>query len=69
MREVSCIGRCDVAPAAAVHERPLPIAELPQAVRGRPRGEEPPARAKREKRTWPNDPYADGAEMASATQR
>ena len=62
VREVSCIGRCDVAPAATVHEQPLPIAELPQAVEAARRGEEPPARAKLEKRSWPNDPYAGGAD-------
>ena len=68
VREVSCIGRCDVAPAATVHEQPLPIAALPQAVEAARRGEEPPARAKLEKRTWPNDPYVgspDGERYAT----
>ena len=60
VREVSCIGRCDVAPAATVHEQPLPTTEVPTAVQAARNGEEPPARAKLEKRTWPNDPYADG---------
>jgi NADH:ubiquinone oxidoreductase subunit F (NADH-binding)/NADH:ubiquinone oxidoreductase subunit E len=51
--EVSCLGRCDTAPAAAVDERPARVdeagelTEVPLAVR-----EEP----------WPNDPYAPGEE-------
>ncbi|HLH65662.1 MAG TPA: NAD(P)H-dependent oxidoreductase subunit E [Solirubrobacteraceae bacterium] len=32
VREVSCLGRCDIAPAAAVDERPLAAAEVAQAV-------------------------------------
>ena len=62
VREVSCIGRCDIAPAATVHERPLSTAEVAQAVGAALNGEEPPARTKLEKRTWPNDPYADSAD-------
>jgi NADH:ubiquinone oxidoreductase subunit F (NADH-binding)/NADH:ubiquinone oxidoreductase subunit E len=30
--EVSCIGRCDVAPAVAVNERPVPAADVPAAI-------------------------------------
>jgi formate dehydrogenase beta subunit len=44
VREVSCIGRCDIAPAATVHEQPLPTAEIPRAVEAARNGEEPPAR-------------------------
>jgi formate dehydrogenase beta subunit len=62
VREVSCIGRCDIAPAATVHERPVPVAELAGAVEAALEGQEPPARAKLAKRTWPNDPYADRPE-------
>ena len=32
MREVSCIGRCDIAPAATVQERPVAAAEVGDAV-------------------------------------
>jgi NADH:ubiquinone oxidoreductase subunit F (NADH-binding)/NADH:ubiquinone oxidoreductase subunit E len=58
VREVSCIGRCDIAPAATVDERPVRAAEVPQAVQSALDGDEPPARAKTPPRSWPNDPYA-----------
>jgi formate dehydrogenase beta subunit len=58
VREVSCIGRCDIAPAATVEERPVRAAEVPDAVRSALDGDEPPARAKTPPRSWPNDPYA-----------
>ncbi len=62
--EVSCLGRCDVAPAVAVNEHPAPLAEtdglvvaardggVPLAGTVRYGGDEP----------WPNDPYAPGEE-------
>ncbi len=58
VREVSCIGRCDIAPAATVEERPVRAAEVPDAVQSTIYGDEPPARAKTPPRWWPNDPYA-----------
>ncbi|MBV9414139.1 MAG: NAD(P)H-dependent oxidoreductase subunit E [Solirubrobacterales bacterium] len=58
VREVSCIGRCDIAPAATVDERPVRAADVPEAVRRVLDGEEPPARAKTPQRYWANDPYA-----------
>ena len=61
VREVSCIGRCDIAPAATVDERPTRAADVPEAVQRALDGDEPPARAKTPPRSWPNDPYA-GAE-------
>src|SRR3954471_3974950 len=49
--EVSCLGRCDIAPAAAVDERPLEFADVDQAVEaGRARaqrGAPPQARGER----------------------
>jgi formate dehydrogenase beta subunit len=59
VREVSCIGRCDIAPAATVEERPVRAAEVPEAVQSALDGDEPPARAKTPPRSWPNDPYAE----------
>jgi formate dehydrogenase/NADH-quinone oxidoreductase subunit F len=57
VREVSCIGRCDIAPAATVQEQPVPITTTAQTVeRARANGEPGPGR-QREVRTWPNDPY------------
>jgi formate dehydrogenase beta subunit len=70
VREVSCIGRCDIAPAATVQERPVRTTEVPAAVeRARVTGEadETP---RPEVRTWPNDPYAGRpAEARYATAR
>ena len=45
--EVSCLGRCDIAPAAAVDERPRALAEGDEAVEGAPGGEQPTRAAKR----------------------
>jgi NADH:ubiquinone oxidoreductase subunit F (NADH-binding)/NADH:ubiquinone oxidoreductase subunit E len=59
VREVSCIGRCDIAPAATVEERPVRAAEVPEAVQHALDGEEPLASAKTPPRSWPNDPYTD----------
>jgi formate dehydrogenase beta subunit len=61
VREVSCIGRCDIAPAATVQEQPIRIDEVSDAVRAARDGQPLPARAKLQKRTWPNDPYAGAA--------
>src|SRR5215469_4397392 len=61
--EVSCLGRCDVAPAVVVNECPAAAADadaLIDAVRG---GQEP-GQAVRVYGSgpWPNDPYAAGEE-------
>jgi formate dehydrogenase beta subunit len=64
VREVSCVGRCDIAPAATVQEQPIRLDEVSEAV-GRVRGGQAlPARAKLERRTWPNDPYAESSDGA-----
>jgi formate dehydrogenase/NADH-quinone oxidoreductase subunit F len=59
--EVSCLGRCDVAPAAAVNEYPAPMADvdtLVGAARDNGVGEAP---APRRAEPWPNDPYPAGS--------
>ncbi|MGH3614461.1 MAG: NAD(P)H-dependent oxidoreductase subunit E [Pseudonocardia sp.] len=59
--EVSCLGRCDVAPAVAVNERPAPASDvnsLVDAARGGNLGE---AAAVRRVAPWPNDPYPAGS--------
>jgi NADH:ubiquinone oxidoreductase subunit F (NADH-binding)/NADH:ubiquinone oxidoreductase subunit E len=58
VREVSCLGRCDIAPAATVDERPVRAADVPEVVQSALDGDEPRARAKTPPRSWPNDPYA-----------
>jgi len=63
--EVSCIGRCDVAPAVAVNEAPAgattDLSALVGAARSGTAGEAEP-RAYGTGAPWPNDPYAAGAE-------
>jgi formate dehydrogenase beta subunit len=48
--EVSCLGRCDTAPAAAVDERPVRAGDLSDV----------PAPLISRSEPWPNDPYAPG---------
>ncbi len=63
--EVSCIGRCDVAPAVAVNEVPAGAAADMGAVIGAARSGtagEPEARSFSGGQPWPNDPYAPGEE-------
>jgi len=59
--EVSCLGRCDVAPAVAVNERPAPVGETDALVDGArgPGVGEAPARTRDE--PWPNDAYPAGS--------
>jgi NADH:ubiquinone oxidoreductase subunit F (NADH-binding)/NADH:ubiquinone oxidoreductase subunit E len=69
LREVSCLGRCDVAPAVAIDEHPGGAAEvdaLLDAARADALGE---AEALRPARTWPNDPYAAGEERYRVLRR
>jgi NADH:ubiquinone oxidoreductase subunit F (NADH-binding)/NADH:ubiquinone oxidoreductase subunit E len=68
--EVSCLGRCDIAPAAAVDERPLAIDEAEAAVeaaRGGERGETEALTRSGERR--PNDPYESADEHYSVFRR
>jgi formate dehydrogenase/NADH-quinone oxidoreductase subunit F len=64
--EVSCLGRCDVAPAAAVNERPTPVSQVEQlvaAARHAPVGHPEPTPSGRVE-PWPNDPYPAGSGVA-----
>ena len=57
--EVSCLGRCDAAPAVAVDEEPAPVDEAPDLVDLARAGSLPHADALRvREEPWPNDPYA-----------
>jgi NADH:ubiquinone oxidoreductase subunit F (NADH-binding)/NADH:ubiquinone oxidoreductase subunit E len=69
--EVSCLGRCDTAPAIAVDERPARIGEadaLIAAARNGGVGRAPATPSGREE-PWPNDPYRIGAERYSSLRR
>jgi NADH:ubiquinone oxidoreductase subunit F (NADH-binding)/NADH:ubiquinone oxidoreductase subunit E len=62
--EVSCLGRCDIAPAVAVNERPAPVADadaLVESARGAGVGDAP---AQLRDEPWPNDPYPAGSDVA-----
>jgi NADH:ubiquinone oxidoreductase subunit F (NADH-binding)/NADH:ubiquinone oxidoreductase subunit E len=68
--EVSCLGRCDVAPAAAVEERPLALAEVDAAIAGARAGEHERTEAlRRDGECRPNDPYEPGAERYRLLRR
>ncbi|MGH3875803.1 MAG: NAD(P)H-dependent oxidoreductase subunit E [Actinophytocola sp.] len=63
--EVSCLGRCDVAPAAAVNEHPGPMSDvdsLVTAARGDGVGE--PVATPSRTEPWPNDPYPASSGVA-----
>jgi NADH:ubiquinone oxidoreductase subunit F (NADH-binding)/NADH:ubiquinone oxidoreductase subunit E len=54
---VSCLGRCDVAPAVAVNERPAPATEAERLVEDGRKGSVPAAAVRRSSERRPNDPY------------
>jgi NADH:ubiquinone oxidoreductase subunit F (NADH-binding)/NADH:ubiquinone oxidoreductase subunit E len=60
VREVSCLGRCDIAPAAAVAERPTSVAGVAELVERARAGEAHADAVATARRRWPNDPYTDG---------
>jgi NADH:ubiquinone oxidoreductase subunit F (NADH-binding)/NADH:ubiquinone oxidoreductase subunit E len=62
--EVSCLGRCDIAPAVAVNEHPAALEDteaLVAAARADDMGQAAPTPSGRAE-PWPNDPYAAGEE-------
>jgi formate dehydrogenase beta subunit len=61
LKEVSCLGRCDVAPAVAVDERPAPAADADRLVEEARGGRHHAEEAERGAGPRPNDPYAPGA--------
>ncbi len=60
--EVSCIGRCDAAPAVAVNECPSAAADADALIASARAGQaaQYPPRAYGGGAPWPNDPYAPG---------
>jgi formate dehydrogenase beta subunit len=59
--EVSCLGRCDIAPAVAVNERPAPVEDVETLVAGARAGNVSAASANERTEPWPNDPYPAGS--------
>jgi len=62
--EVSCLGRCDVAPAAAVNEHPGPVSEVDSLVTAARDDGVGEAVAASRAEPWPNDPYPAGSGVA-----
>ena len=65
LHEVSCLGRCDIAPAAAVEERPVRVADVAAALAGRLAE----AAALRPEGRRPNDPYESSDEHYRVLRR
>jgi formate dehydrogenase beta subunit len=64
LTEVSCIGRCDAAPAVSVNERPAAAGDAGDLIAAARDGGLPPAapRSYAGGRPWPNDPYGPAGE-------
>jgi formate dehydrogenase beta subunit len=62
--EVSCIGRCDAAPAVSVNECPAAASGAETLIAAARAGKLPPAavRSYADGGRWPNDPYGQAAE-------
>jgi NADH:ubiquinone oxidoreductase subunit F (NADH-binding)/NADH:ubiquinone oxidoreductase subunit E len=71
VREVSCLGRCEIAPAAAVNEHPIAAADLDALLArvAHPPVGHPEAGPKAPPGRWPSDPYATEAEQYSVLAR
>src|SRR3954454_9825518 len=67
--EVSCLGRCDIAPAAAVDERPIALSDVPEIVQAARGGSRRDTEAQRGDERRPNDPYEPGAERYGVFRR
>jgi NADH:ubiquinone oxidoreductase subunit F (NADH-binding)/NADH:ubiquinone oxidoreductase subunit E len=68
--EVSCLGRCDVAPAATVDERPVALAEAGAAIAAARADEHEHTDAlRRDDERRPNDPYEPGGERYRLLRR
>jgi len=60
-REVSCLGRCDMAPAVAVNDHPARAADADTAVEAAREGRPPPTHKPTSPTRYPNDPYLHSA--------
>ena len=57
VHEVSCLGRCDIAPAVAVQEQPANIAHVHEMVEAARADKLDVVKAKQTGQAYPNDPY------------
>nr|WP_062337359.1 NAD(P)H-dependent oxidoreductase subunit E [Herbidospora sakaeratensis] len=65
LNEVSCLGRCDSAPALAVNEFPAPVADVDVLVSAARDAELGEAAVTGRAEPWPNDPYPAGSDVSS----
>jgi NADH:ubiquinone oxidoreductase subunit F (NADH-binding) len=71
LREVSCLGRCDIAPAVAVNEQPAGVERTDDLVEAARAGQDEEAAPTPSGRSepWPNDPYEAGAPRYQVLRR
>ena len=69
VREVSCLGRCDFAPAVAVSDHPANVEETDQLVEDARSGTLSEAPAPRSGERWDNDPYSSPVEHYGVLRR
>ncbi len=69
VREVSCLGRCDIAPAGAIDERPIRLTEVDGHVDDAREGRHPDVSAKRGDERRANDPYSAPEEHYGVVRR
>ena len=69
IREVSCLGRCDIAPAVAIDERPAAAADTDRLVGAARQDRHEPAEAQRGEAPRANDPYAPGEKRYRVLRR
>jgi formate dehydrogenase/NADH-quinone oxidoreductase subunit F len=62
--EVSCLGRCDSAPAAAVNDHPVAVSDVDGLVTAARESTVDEAVAASRAEPWPNDPYPAGSGIA-----
>ncbi len=69
VREVSCLGRCDFAPAVAVSDHPANVEETDRLVADARSGSLSEAAAPRSGERWDNDPYSSPDEHYGVLRR
>ncbi len=70
VREVSCLGRCEHAPAASVDDVPLgPVSAADVAATARGERPLPPDEPTSAPKRWPSDPYPDASKRYAMLER
>jgi len=69
IQEVSCLGRCDIAPAVAIDERPAAVVDTDRFVGAARQDDHEPVEAQRGEAPRANDPYTPGEERYRVLRR